>query len=90
MASAKTTGAAGGDDKRPIRITVKELATLFGLGVFVGAGFCISRLVPRLMCMAMYMGLLSLFHATEFMVTAAYQPARATFECMPPAACARV
>lgn len=59
-----------------------DIVTLFALGIFVGSGLCFARLATGYFSIATYLGLLSLFHAMEFLVTAAYQPSKVSFDCI--------
>lgn len=64
-----------------IHVSLMELFTLFALGIFIGAAFCVARLMPGFFSLAAYCGLLSLFHALEYLTTAIYQPTRVGYEC---------
>jgi len=75
------TNSAAAQPVVKIPVTTAELFTLFTLGIFIGAAFCIARLLPSFLPIAAYFGCMSLFHALEYLVTAAHQPKRVGFEC---------
>ncbi len=63
-----------------VTITLNEVYTIFVLGIFIGAAFFVTRLLPEFFSMATYFGLLALFHALEYLVTVTFQPTKVTFD----------